>query len=391
MSLTIRRWFGFLLLWAVIAQPMIAHAQTGSITATITVWHSWTGAEAKLLDSWIQGYQKLHPSTEVVASYVPGDMQAAVAKAAQTARVPDLFVGSSAWAGTLADAQLIAPIGTNIDKAFTEQGTPVAWATVTYNNGIYAIPESAQGLALYYNNALVSKPAGTLDDLLAQKTLFAFDFYTTAGLYLGLGGRLINDGGSILVGSDTIFADYLSRLKGMYNSASGIQTPSPTKRIPLMTDETFRLGSTPYLIDGNWKIADLRQYLGDKLRVGSMPSIRGDSAWQPLVTTTVFYLSANTGTNDLAQDFALYATGNDQQAAAAKVGQVPVNPKAQIDDPVIRGFFDQFAGGIARSPRPEMAKLWPILDDAVYAVTVGGQPVTQALRDTAQKLAALSP
>ncbi len=388
---SLQRLLGCVLLIGISALPITVHAQTGPITTTLILWHSWTSADAKLLDTWIQDYQTAHPSIEIDAQTITGDMRSAVATAVRSGRVPDLFLGSSAWAGALADAQLIAPISAGIDKAFTAQITPLAWATVTYNSLIYAIPESSQGLALYYNSALTSKIPATLDDLLAQKPLFAFDFYTTAGIFLALGGHLVDDGGNPLISANTTFADYLARLKMMYGSASGIQTPSPTRRIPLLTDETFRLGSAPYLIDGNWKISDLRQYLGDKLHVAPLPSVKDNAVWSPLVTTTAFYLSANTGTTDAALAFARYVTEQDRQSAAAAAGQIPVNPKTQIDDPVIRGFFDQFALGVPSSPRPEMVKLWPILDDAVYAVTVADQPVAQVVQAVAARLTAPTP
>ncbi len=138
---------------------------------------------------------------------------------------------------------------------------------MTYNDTIYGIPESNQGVALYYNAALTSDAAPTLDSLLTQPGTVTFDFYDTAGIYLGLGGKLISDNGSNLVTADGALTDYLALLKSPYIASNQTATPPPNNRVPVSTGDAFRLGKSPYLIAGSWSLLELQHNLGDNLRV----------------------------------------------------------------------------------------------------------------------------
>ncbi|MHB8625412.1 MAG: sugar ABC transporter substrate-binding protein [Aggregatilineales bacterium] len=353
----------------------------------VTIWHGWQGAPADALNSIIRDYQTAHPTIQITARYIPGDVRAAVVAAILAQRGPDLFIGESRWAGGLADAGLIAPLDARLNTTLRAQGSDVSWQTVTYNGAVYAVPHDAECLALYYNAKLLPAPPTTFDALTApsagstQTPSMAFDFYTTAGLYFGLGGglfgnELIGLNGQPLSGAADSLRQYLTLAQKAY--AAQPATPAIPGGVPLASDAPFRLGQSTVWIDGNWKLADFRRSLKDSVQVAALPSLPNGKHWQPLVSTQAIYLSANSAQQSAAFDFAANLLSADAQTKLAQAGQTPVNSSAHSQDQAIATFAKQCADGVALPSDKQPALFWGPLDDAVYAVTVGGQTPNQA-------------
>ena len=369
--------------------PTAAQTQEPTQAPPITkvlLWHQWLGEDAQLLTHWITDYQNAHPDVQIDARYIDGDLRAQFADAVRIERGPDLFIGPSTWTGGLLNAQLIAILGTKIDQSFLAQATDVSWQNVAVNGVIYGVPESNQGVALYYNAALVTQVPATLDDLLKQPVLFAYDFYTTAGIYNGLGGQLINANDTNLLHADAALNGYLGLLKSAYPNTLAAVTPIPGDQLPLIADNAFRLGKVPFLIEGNWKLSDLREYLGDQLRVAALPTLANGKPWSPFVISTAFFISASANAPVQALDFMRYASGTTAQTQAAKIGQVPVNPNVTPDDSLLAAFAKQFVLGSRTPSNTAMTDYWAALDQAVSAVTVGKQPVDKTAQDVARTL-----
>lgn len=382
------RFIFLIVLCLLLARP--AFAQTESVK--IRLWHGWRGADADLLSAWIADYGKANPATVIDARFVDGDLRAQYEAALRTESGPDIVIGPASWVGVLAENKRVAPLDSRIDKDLRAQATDVSWQNLTVNGGTYGVPEGNSGLALFYNASL-AEPPKTLDDLFAKpgQALLSYDFYTTAGIYLGMGGRLFSDVGVNLVNTDPTFSDYLTLLKQNY-AAYRKDSPS-SDRIPVVSDDAFRQGNAAFLIDGSWKITDLRYYLGDKLKVASLPTLKNGKPWTPFVATQAFYINANATNPDGAMNFIRYTLSTEAQTkAAAMARHVPVNPQAQIDDPLLAAFAKQFEAGAPVPTRPEMNVYWQPLDQAVFAVTVQGKAVDQAvLAATTQLQAALNP
>ncbi len=353
----------------------------------VTIWHGWQGAPADALNGIVRDYQTAHPTIQITARYIPGDVRAAVSAAILAQRGPDLFIGESRWAGGLADAGLIAPLDARLNTSLRVQGSDVSWQTVTYNGTVYALPHDAECIALYYNAKLLPTPPTTFDALIAPSAgstptpSMVFDFYTTAGLYFGLGGGLFGNGlvginGQPLSGAADTLQQYLTLAQKVY--AAQPATPAIPGGVPLASDAPFRLGQSPYWIDGNWKLADFRRSLKDSVQVAALPSLPNGKHWQPLVSTQAIYLSANSAQQNAAFDFAANLLSADAQTKLAQAGQTPVNGSAHSQDQAIATFAKQCADGVALPPDKQPALFWGPLDDAVYAVTVGGQTPNQA-------------
>ena len=345
----------------------------------VILWHNASGPALDGLHWIINQYQTSHPDIQIVARYIDGDLQTAYLNAFRAQRSPDIFLGESSWAGSLAELNAIISVDARLNDSLTARAYPTAWQTVRYHGETFGIPNSAECLALYYNSSLVGQLPNNFDDLLSKvkgKTPaalnMAYDFYTTAGLYFGLGGRLIDDNDQSLLNVNETLTKYLALLQKSY-AANPLTTLLPGA-VPTMSDTPFRLGQSAYLIDGNWKLADLDRYLNLHLRVAMLPEISNGHPWQPLVGTKAFFLSANSDRLDAAFDFATYALDRVPQTVTAALGELPpVNLNARVDNTLLMTFTKQCSAGQAISPSPKLTAYWRALDHATFAVTVNGE------------------
>ncbi len=366
----------------------------------VTLWHNLNGPGQNALNWIIRRYQAAHPDVQIDARYVDSDLQAAYLTAFRAQRSPDMILGLSSWTNQLADLNAIISLDARMSDAVTANTYPAAWQSIRYRGQTYGIPNSAECVALYYNSRLVAKPASSFDALVGQiqgKTpaalSIAYDFYTTAGMYFGLGGRFTDKNNQLALDANVLL-NYLTMLRQMY--AANPLTPLLPGGVPVTTDVSFRLGQSAYLIDGSWKLADLNRYLNVPLRVAILPDLSTGHPWKPLVNTKAFFIGANSDRQDAAFDFATYAlTSNPQTVIAALGGEPPVNLKARVDDSRLAAFTKQCAAGAAVSPDPGLSTFWRVLDQAAFAVTVNGQPVdttvTTAIKQAALAMATATP
>jgi maltose-binding protein MalE len=394
-----RKYTGFLL--SVIALMAMSTAAVRPAVAqpasqVVALWHNATGPAQNAINWLVGQYQASHPNTQVVARYIEGDLQAAYLNAFRAQRGPDIILGSSSWTGSLADLNAIISIDARLNSDLTAQAYPAAWQTTSYHGQSYGIPSSAECVGLYYNTSLISHLPTTFDALLTQvqgKTpsglTMAYDFYTTAGLYFGLGGRLIDDKDQPLLDSTVILPRYLGLLQKSYVAAP--LTPQVPGGIPVWSDSSFRLGQSAYLIDGSWKLADLNRYLSWYLRVAPLPDVGAGHPWQPLLGTKSFFLSANSDHLDAAFDFASYALDRASQTVIAALGeQPPVNLAARVDDSRLAALTKQCAVGQAMPPSPKMSTYWRVLDQSAFAVTVNSQNADKTAIDAVKQISAAS-
>lgn len=366
------------------------------LPAQLTIWYGWQGAAADALTAIIQDYQAAHANVQVTAHYVSDDLRVAVISATLAQHGPDLFIGPSAWISGLADSNLIAPLTDRISTAVRAEASDVSWQTTTYNGTVYALPENAQCLALFYNSGLVATPPTTFDTFFVPGSTstptptMAFDYYTTAGLYFGLGGRagidrLVNANGQPAPGT----ADMLQQYLALVQKAFASQTASPPilGDVPLASDAPFRLGQSPYWIDGSWRSGDFRRSLKEALQVAPLPLLPNGKQWQPLVSTEAVYLSINASQPDTAFDFATDLLSAGVQARLAQADQTPVSGGISTQDEVMAGLAKQCAEGTALPPGIPLMSIWAALDNAVYMVTVGGQVPAQAAATTLAQIA----
>ena len=358
------------------SQP--THAQT-----KIILWHSWRDASASVLAGWISDFNAKNKGVEMDAQYIaPADLLKQLESAAPETR-PDLVLGPSDWAGDLVKKNIAIPLTDQLGTDF--QFTPVTSADASIQGSLVAVPQSLEGIALYYNNTLVD-PANiptTFEELLGQAKQLTKDqtvglimptsFYATAGIYFAYEGTLFDGIGNPTLDLNGAFKNYLTAMQNLYQrGANGEVTLNESSG-------AFEQGHAAYLIDGSWNLSDYERSLGDHLGVASLPTVN-DTAWLPFVRTQQFYFT-QTANLTLTVAFAKSAYQADAQQNAAQLArQIPANPAVKVSDQHISAFMSQLSAGTALPNRLEMSMYWEPISAAIDAVTVGGKPIDEAIQ-----------
>ena len=124
---------------------------------TITIWHQWGGAYLAASQQIFQSYEASHPGVKIQLVQEM-NLLGAIKGAVADGQGPDIVEISNDQIGALAQAGTIVNLGNlgiqSQDLAKTFE--PAAVSAVTFQNKIWALPESQQGIALVYNKALLS-------------------------------------------------------------------------------------------------------------------------------------------------------------------------------------------------------------------------------------------
>lgn len=374
---TLRTFLGIVLV-ALLLFPEPARAQ-----ATVRVWYTWIGDAQTALQTWAKAYQTAHPDKPTISlEFVPFfDLQNRLQTVASNDR-PDLFIGPSDWAGSLIATRQLLQLDSRLDDAFrTRFGDPV-WKLAQYDSRVIAIPISLEGITLFYNRTKVDEKAlpATLDDLIKQGSrgvVLSKDFYPTAGIFFALGGQLTTPTGDSLLKEGTAFKDYLTLLKDLWARGQRGEL-----RIDSAAD-VFRQGNAAYLLADSTYYTELKRILGDNLGIAPLPTVNGKT-WKPLVRTQQIYVALGSAQLDTGLDFARFVTSPvEQNTAATLAGFVPtsVDGLAALKEPRVESIGKQLiANGVPILSRPEMRVYWPVMQQAIHAVTLNNADIDSTIK-----------
>ena len=192
---------------AVAAATLAATATARSQATTITFWQTMNDQETVTLKSLVSKFEAANPDIKIDMVTVPFDQHAQkFTTAAQAGQAPDVMRADTApdvqgWAaqGLLTD---LTSMISSADKADFVQA---AFKGAQYNGKAYAVPQTVDALALFYNKALLkakglTKPPATLAQLqqYCQKLgdgkgiALRGDSYWIQPWIWGYGGGLVN-------------------------------------------------------------------------------------------------------------------------------------------------------------------------------------------------------
>jgi arabinogalactan oligomer/maltooligosaccharide transport system substrate-binding protein len=144
-----------------------AAASDDELSGRITLWHSWSAAEAVVLEEALAQFQELHPKVRVIPAALPADrILEEFIEAGNDGLGPALLIGADSWIGELVNTGLIRPLvpfGAE-NTLFNSRNR----ALTQYQDQVFGVPLFLAPRALYYNRSLVTEPPGTLDDLLQE-------------------------------------------------------------------------------------------------------------------------------------------------------------------------------------------------------------------------------
>jgi arabinogalactan oligomer/maltooligosaccharide transport system substrate-binding protein len=373
-------------------------AGDANLTGQLTLWHGWTGAEASTLnDDILPLWQKLYPNVKVNVLAVPFDqLKNKYSTEAATGGGPDLLIGSLDWIGELASGELIKPLDDLADESWKSHYIPSTVEALVYNDKLYAVPESFEAVALFYNKDQVPTPPASTKDLedIAAKAAsgtygFALlsNFYHPAGLFFGFGGKLFDDQKMSAIDSpETVkFLTWLAALKGkpgvfMQNDDAAISS-------------LFKEGKASMVLNGPWALGDYQGALGkDKVGVAVQPKIseNGDAAPKPFLGVKNLMVNANAAADQakLAFTFATWFTSPDSEKfLVEKAGHLPAHTGVDVSqDPIASAFVEQAKDATPLPTIPEMSQVWDPAGAMITQVLEGAKTPDAAAKEAQDKI-----
>ncbi len=360
---------------------------------TISVWHQWSGDYLTAIEQAFKDYTAEHPNVTIDLSK-PEDTSNALSVAIPAGEGPDIIGWANDQIGTQALAgNIVALDDYGIDKAFLDSTyEPAAVRGVVWQDMIWGLPESQEGIALVYNKALVTDkylPTDPMDfaDLLAK----AQAFNTDTGKYLicnqGLGNADAYHVAPIYFGNgvpeyvDDQGMAYLNTPEAL---AAGKWMVEFSKVAPAETSHDICKAA---IIDGTagawwtgpWAIADLE---AAGIDYGIVPM------GKPFVGIKALLLSKNAvdrGNEAVAIDIMKYFTSGAVQAKIAATNKtIPAATEAMNDAavqalPTLRGFGASLNLGVPMANTPYAGAQWGPVGDATTAIWTGAQTPEEAL------------
>ena len=295
-----------------------------------------------------------------------------------TGKGPDLIVGPHDWLGKFVQNGVVAPIELG-DKAGQFQDSAIA--AMTYEGNTYGVPYSIENIGLLRNTDIVSEPAATMDEVIANgkaavaegKAEFPFlvqmdpkqgDPYHLYPLQTSMGVPVFGtdesgsyDASKLELGNPG-GVEFAEKLVAWGDTGERIFNSSIT---PDIAKEKFNAGASPYLLTGPWNVPDAVD-AGINLAVDPLPTA-GDSPAQPFVGVNGFFISAKSQNALAANEFALnYLTTEAVQDSMFDAGGRPPALTASFEkaasDPIVAAFGEIGANGVPMPAIPEMEAVW---------------------------------
>lgn len=318
-----------------------------TLRGTITLWHSWSEEEAKILEQIVGEFLKVNPDVNVnVVAFPPERILEQFTQAGEDGLGPDLLLGSSDWIPKLADGGLLREI-----KIDDQQFENTALKVSGYQDKVYGLPISFFPQATFYNRDLVDQPPSTLEDLLSEaeagkvvaiNQLFEDSYW---GIQAFGEGLFDEQGNFSLVDSGLI--EWFEWLHQAQNESGFILSND----IQGMQD-LFTRGEIAYYISGSQNLAGLMAGLGeDKLGVNTLPSGEHGPAGPLLLADAIlFFAHSSPEQIRISNALANFIVSPKSNISFIRLlNRVPANPNVQVDSrlyPEISKFVQQTKSGV---------------------------------------------
>ena len=343
------------------------------LAGEVTVWHSYgsgggeTGAFQKALGAILTA----NPDLKVNVVEQPfSDIFTKWTTDVGAGGGPDMFIAPNDNLFTQADAGVLADLTTALDGKL-EGFNQVAVDGSKVDGKMFMVPESLKAVAMWYDNAAIPTAPTTTDALLAGVTDGSIKLGLNQNAYHGFGfsgafgGTLMDDTGKC-VADQAGWADAYKYMADLKAAGAKFYTDGNALK------QDFQTGALNAVIDGPWQTADFSKALGDKLAVAPMPA--GTAPANPLTGTDGWYINPNSANIDLAVALALQLVGTaSEQILTDDAGHVPAAPGVTIDSPIVQGFADAAAAGLARPQRMEFNNYWGPFGDGLNLVLDKGE------------------
>ncbi len=363
------------------------------VSFKITVWSQ--GDLAQAYQDITDEYNALYPYAPVQLVSVE-DMDQALSTAIPLGEGPDIVVYATDSIGGWAVKGYLAPVDQWINIDYLDGNfMPPAVEAISWNNQLWGIPDTMQGIALVYNTELISADeipepsdwnslsaaAEQFQEVnpdsyyLCNQGLGNYDAYYAAPIYFGFGldqfGGYLDEYGSVYITTTQAInaGQWISDF-----SVNGPITTSVETCQEMMID-----GETAIWWTGPWAIPSL-QAAGVNYGIASMGS--------PFVNVRSFMLTTNAvnlGRAEAAINYMTYITSANSQKTMTLANQtIPTNLTAFNDADVqaiyeVDQFGDALALGTPMGNNIYTSCQWQPVADATMDIWEGSMPVEDAL------------
>ncbi|GHE62455.1 sugar ABC transporter substrate-binding protein [Streptomyces longispororuber] len=314
----------------------------GKLSGTVTFWDTANDAEKATYEKLAKGFEDLHPGVEVNYVNVPfGEANAKFKNAAGgNSGAPDVMRTEVAWVADFANLGYLAPLDGTAALDKPDDYLPQAAASTKFKGKTYAVPQTIDTLALFYNKKML-KDAGvavpkTFDEVKSAAKKIKSKSGKT-GLYLrgddpyfylpylyGEGGDLLDTEKKEITVDDAEGGKAFAVMKDLVDSKAAVTDASDGYNNQL---NAFKDGDVAMALDGPWSIEGAlagKQFKNDKANLGVAP-VPGGSARQASPQGG-WNLAAYAGSKNLDASYAFIkymSSAKVQQQTTEKLSLLP--------------------------------------------------------------------
>ncbi|MBK8012958.1 MAG: extracellular solute-binding protein [Deltaproteobacteria bacterium] len=352
---------------------------------TVTLWHSYSGAERAALERVVQRFEATKPGFRVALSAVPHEVLTPKLSAAMPrGHGPDLFIYAHDRIGGWAEGGLIQPLELFATETMLDAHlTPCVFA-LAYGESLYGLPLAYKALALFVRTDLVPDPPRTFEALLSaakaatdpREGRYGFvygnaELFTHTPLLFSLGG-FIFEGRRINVVNEGVFRSF-----ALAHRLAKVEKIVPDEPSFVTTSAMFSDGRTPMVMSGPWFRSEIPA--STPYTVVPLPAFPGGRGSSGFSTCEGVLMNAKSRRRTRAWTFMKFLA-NDLRSAEVRlrVAGQPVTLRAAYDEAlrslpereqaIIRGFRAAFEQSVPSPSDPSMAAAWMPMDGALYRV-----------------------
>jgi arabinogalactan oligomer/maltooligosaccharide transport system substrate-binding protein len=373
--------------------PLVAK---GYIPTVITLWHQWPEGYWQEYQDIIEEFNSSHPDMAVRLVHVD-DMDNALAAAIPAGTGPDIVSFANDPIGRWASAGNLAPLDPWIDLSYlTANFEPVAVEAMIWDEQIWGIPDTQEGIALVYNRDLISHtqvPApDDWDGLLTEAAQFrqshpdqfylcnwglgsADAAYAAAPIYFDHGlseyGGYVDEGGAVYMTTTVAIS--------AAHWICDFRPYAPAETSYEICKNMLFSGEAAIWWTGPWAIPDLQQ-AGIDYGIAPMGS--------PFVGVRLYLLTSNAvdrGNAEAAIDVIKYLGSAEVQRRLTLANRTIPTNTAALNDPDVQALYEIAQFGASVNLGTPMGNhiytqcQWGPVGDAAMAIWDGTQTPEEAM------------
>ena len=389
-------------LWSVAVVALLlvgASADARADRRTVTLWHSYRGAEADGLARAVELLERDDPTLHVELLALPNDqINSKITAAVPRHNGPDLVIFGHDRIGEWLRLGILLPVerpargvylGRTLEPLAGEDGA------------LYGLPLAFKSLVLFFNTQLVRAAPRTTDELVAlarratdrRRGIFGLVYesqnvYHTIPWITGFGGSVFGPQGPRLATPDNARAFAFAR------SLATLPDVMPADPTGALVVDLFNRGKAAMVINGPWFVGDIDRDV--PFRLGTLPVVSATrQPARPFLTIEAVMVTANARDRAAAEAVARALTQGPGAIARAIVGRQPVawaaawNDPRVADDAVLSVFRRQLDATVPMSSDPRMSSVWEPAARALRKVMRGAAEPLPALETADRQIAAV--